>query len=60
MTAATFWKAIKGGALRPTDRPTWVAENLRARVPIGLRHVPGSPDHRPRRDDHPDTPEAAK
>lgn len=57
MTSKTFWTAIKGGALRPTEPPTWVAENLRTRVSIGLRHIPGSPDHRPRRPDHED-PEA--
>jgi hypothetical protein len=54
-----FWAAIERGALRPTDPPSWLSEHFRSRVSIGLRHVPGSPDHRPRRPDHED-PEAAK
>ena len=48
-----FWDEVKAGALRPADPPSWVAENLRTRVSIGLRHVPGSPGHLPRREDHP-------
>lgn len=49
-----FWRDIKAGALRPAEAPAWVTENLRTRVSIGLRHIPGNPDHRPRRDDNPD------
>lgn len=60
MSGKSFWREIRRGGLRPTDPPTWVAENLRSRVSIGLRHIPGSPDHRPRRQDDADEPEAAK
>lgn len=61
MSASEFWAQVAAKALRPDGGvPSWVSENLRSHVSIGLRHVPGNPDHRPRRDDHPDDQETTR
>lgn len=58
MSSITFWASIAAKGLRSEDpRPSWVTENLRTRVSIGLRHIPGSPGHLPRREDSPDETE---
>lgn len=43
MTARQSWAEIKGGALRPTDPPTWTAATLRSRVSLAVPLVPGEP-----------------
>ena len=51
MTTQSFWRDIKGGALRPADPPSWPRAALRTPVSLAVYHIPGTPDREQRQDD---------